>query len=92
MAYETTKNEEYLRAIEIAYKEILDHHTFATGGYGPAECLFADEEGYLGDSIKASWDADKRHIHYRDFGNSIRQRDDRWGSCEVSCCNLRYLS
>ena len=31
MAYETTKNEEYLRAIEIAYKEILDHHTFATG-------------------------------------------------------------
>ena len=53
MAYETTKNEEYLHAIEIAYKEILDHHTFATGGYGPAECLFADEEGYLGDSIKA---------------------------------------
>lgn len=97
MAYETTKNEEYLRAIEIAYKEILDHHTFATGGYGPAECLFADEEGYLGDSIKASWDADKRHIHYRDFGNSIRQRDDRWGSCEVSCCSwavfklTRYL-
>lgn len=97
MAYETTKNEEYLHAIEIAYKVILDHHTFATGGYGPAECLFADEEGYLGDSIKASWDADKRHIHYRDFGNSIRQRDDRWGSCEVSCCSwavfklTRYL-
>lgn len=96
-AYEATGDIAYLEAIETAYEEILAHHCFATGGYGPAECLFPEEEGYLGDSIRASWDEKKRHVHYRDFGNAIRHRDDRWGSCEVSCCSwavfklTRYL-
>ncbi|MDD6615541.1 MAG: glycoside hydrolase family 127 protein [Lachnospiraceae bacterium] len=87
MAYKVTGDEKYLRAIETAYEEILHHDTFATGGYGPAECLFPDEEGLLGDSLKAGWDQDKCHMQYRDFGDSIRHRDDMWGSCEVSCCS-----
>lgn len=87
MAYLATKQESYLTAIQNAYEEILHHHTFATGGYGPAECLFPEEEGYLGDSLKANWDEDKRHATYRNFGDSIRARDDQWGSCEVSCCS-----
>ena len=86
-AYQVTKDERYLSAMENAYEEVLAHHTFATGGYGPAECLFPDEEGYLGDSLKANWDEDKRHATYRNFGDSIRTRDDKWGSCEVSCCS-----
>lgn len=87
MAYLVTKEEKYLTAMKNGYDEILQNHTFATGGYGPAECLFAEEEGYLGDSLKANWDADKIHFSYRDFGDSIRTRDDKWGSCEVSCCS-----
>lgn len=87
MAYLATGEEGYLTAIKNAYEEILQHHTFATGGYGPAECLFPEEEGYLGDSLKANWDEDKRHETYRNFGDSIRDRDDQWGSCEVSCCS-----
>lgn len=86
-AYQVTGDDRYLSAMEIAYEEVLAHHTFATGGYGPAECLFPDEEGYLGDSLKANWDEDKRHESYRNFGDSIRARDDKWGSCEVSCCS-----
>lgn len=86
-AYLVTKEERYLSAMKIAYEEVLSHHTFATGGYGPAECLFPDEEGYLGDSLKANWDEDKLHETYRNFGDSIRARDDKWGSCEVSCCS-----
>ena len=86
MAYQVTGEERYLEAIKIAYEEILAHYTFATGGYGPAECLFPEEEGFLGDSLKAGWDQDKRHMQYRDFGDEIRHRDDKWGSCEVSCC------
>ncbi|MDE6389552.1 MAG: glycoside hydrolase family 127 protein [Lachnospiraceae bacterium] len=86
-AYLVTGEERYLSAMEIAYEEVLAHHTFATGGYGPAECLFPDEEGYLGDSLKANWDEDKLHETYRNFGDSIRARDDKWGSCEVSCCS-----
>ncbi|MCM1156076.1 MAG: glycoside hydrolase family 127 protein [Roseburia sp.] len=86
-AYMVTGDEKYLSAMEIAYEEVLAHHTFATGGYGPAECLFPDEEGYLGDSLKANWDDDKLHETYRNFGDSICTRDDKWGSCEVSCCS-----
>lgn len=87
MAYRITGEEKYLEAIKIAYEEILQNHTFATGGYGPAECLFPTEEGYLGDSLKANWDPDKRHQTYVNFGNSVVTRDDKWGSCEVSCCS-----
>lgn len=86
-AYLATGDESYLSAMKIAYEEVLTHHTFATGGYGPAECLFPDEAGYLGDSLKANWDEDKLHETYRNFGDSIHARDDKWGSCEVSCCS-----
>ena len=85
MAYLVTEDKKYLEAIEIAYEEILQNYTFATGGYGPAECLFPDEEGFLGYSLKANWD-EKAYETYRNFGDSIRARDDKWGSCEVSCC------
>ncbi|MDO4293577.1 MAG: glycoside hydrolase family 127 protein [Eubacteriales bacterium] len=87
MAWQVTGEQRYLEAMRIAYDEILQNHTFATGGYGPAETLFPDEEGYLGDSLKAAWDTDKRHETYVNFGNSVRGRDDKWGSCEVSCCS-----
>jgi len=86
-AYMLTKDKKYLDVIEIAYHEILEHHTFATGGYGPAECLFADEESYLGDSIKANWDTDKQHKTYRNFADTMVDRDDQWGSSEISCCS-----
>lgn len=84
--YEATGDEKYLTVLKNGYEEILTHHSFATGGYGPAECLFAEEEGYLGDSLKANWDRDRIHKEYRNFGDSIVTRDDAWGSCEVSCC------
>ncbi|RKI82276.1 hypothetical protein D7V90_11680 [bacterium 1xD42-87] len=86
-AFQATGDERYLSAMKTAYDEVLSHHTFATGGYGPAECLFPNEDGYLGDSLKANWDQDKIHETYRNFGDSIRARDDKWGSCEVSCCS-----
>lgn len=84
--YEDTGDEKYLTAMKNGYDEILEHHSFATGGYGPAECLFPDAEGYLGDSLKANWDRDRIHKEYRNFGDTIVTRDDAWGSCEVSCC------
>lgn len=87
MAYLATKNDKYLKAVQNGYEEIFTNHTFATGGYGPAECLFPSEKGYLGDSLKANWDKDKQNKHYLNFGNSIVERDDKWGSCEVSCCS-----
>ncbi len=87
MAYKATKDKKYLQAARIAYEEILKHHTFATGGYGPAETLFAEEKGYLGDSLKANWDGDRLHKTYRNFADQTCTRDDRWGSCEVSCCS-----
>ena len=40
MAYEVTGKKYYLDAIENGYTEITERHTYATGGYGPAECLF----------------------------------------------------
>ena len=86
-AWLETGEEQYLTAIKNAYEEILAHHSFATGGYGPAECLFAQEEGYLGDSLRANWDKEKLHPQYRDFSGNMRTRDDMWGSCEVSCCS-----
>ncbi|MDO3409095.1 glycoside hydrolase family 127 protein [Saccharibacillus sp. CPCC 101409] len=85
-AYEATGDERYLNAMKIAYDEITAKHTFATGGYGPAECLFADAEGYLGDSLKSTWDASRSSLTYTNFTGNEVTRDDTWGSCEVSCC------
>lgn len=85
--YMVSNDEYYLNAAITAYNEITTNHTFATGGYGPAECLFADEDGYLGDSLKANWDLDKINKTYHNFAGGVVDRDDQWGSCEVSCCS-----
>ncbi len=85
-AYEVTRDERYLSAMKIAYDEITTHHIFATGGYGPAECLFTEKEGYLGDSLKSTWDSTLTSLTYTNFGGSEVTRNDTWGSCEVSCC------
>lgn len=85
-AYEATGDRKYLTAVKNGYEEILAHHTFATGGYGPAECLFPEEKGYLGDSLKPNWDKGRLYREYRNFGDAMVTRDDTWGSCEVSCC------
>ncbi|MEJ8304142.1 beta-L-arabinofuranosidase domain-containing protein [Saccharibacillus sacchari] len=85
-AYEATGDERYLNAMKIAYELITTRHIFATGGYGPAECLFTDAEGYLGDSLKSTWDASRASLTYTNFTGNEVTRDDTWGSCEVSCC------
>lgn len=84
--YEVTEDCYYLEVMEKAYKELTKHHIFATGGYGPAECLFTEQEGYLGDSLKSSWDKSRKASVYRNFAGEYVGRNDTWGSCEVSCC------
>lgn len=86
MAYEVTGEQKYLDAIENGYEYITKHQTYATGGYGPAECLFAEEDGFLGDMLKDSWDATRSWDLYHNFGDGMVARNDNWGSCEVSCC------
>lgn len=56
MAYLATGDKKYLDAAENGYALVTEKHTYATGGYGPAECLFADEKGFLGEMLKDSWD------------------------------------
>lgn len=85
-AYESSGDNRYLSAIKIAYNEITKNHIFATGGYGPAECIFTDREGYLGDSLKSTWDETLCDPMYTNFAGSKVTRNDSWGNCEVSCC------
>jgi DUF1680 family protein len=84
-AYQATGETKYFLAMENAYHELLANHTFATGGYGPAECLYADADGYLGNSLMDNWDRDCQ-ITYTSFWGGKTARSDVWGSCEVSCC------
>jgi DUF1680 family protein len=84
-AYQATADRKYLDVMEIAYDELLLNHTFATGGYGPAECLYAEVDGYLGNSLMDTWDRGCQ-IDYTNFGGGRVARSDVWGSCEVSCC------
>ena len=86
MAYLATGDKKYLDAAENGYALVTEKHTYATGGYGPAECLFADEKGFLGEMLKDSWDSTKNGAVYRNFGGGMVPRNDNWGSCEVSCC------
>lgn len=86
MAYLATGDKKYLDAAENGYALVTEKHTYATGGYGPAECLFADEKGFLGEMLKDSWDPTKNGAVYRNFGGGMVPRNDNWGSCEVSCC------
>jgi uncharacterized protein len=86
-AYIVTEDEKYLAVIEKAYREILAHHTYATGGYGPAETLFGEGDGFLGDMLKSNWDfPGGKGITYTNFAGGTVARSDTWGSCEVSCC------
>lgn len=72
------------------YELITGKHTYATGGYGPAEMLFGENPGYLGDQLLSTWDNHFKNgegIVYRNFGGGMVARSDAWGSCEVSCCS-----
>ena len=88
-AYVVTGDRHYLEVIENAYTGILAHHTYITGGYGPAETLFGESEGYLGDALLSTWDNQlvrQNAVVYRNFADMRVARSDAWGSCEVSCC------
>lgn len=86
-AYAHSGDKKYLEAVINGYDEVTKNHTFATGGYGPGECLFADETGYLGDSLKPNGDPGRISKEYRSFSGNMQSRSDAWGSCEVSCCS-----
>jgi Uncharacterized protein conserved in bacteria len=95
--YEATGDARYLEAAEAGYELVLARHSFATGGYGPAETLFAEKPGYLGDSLKSPFAIGAKAASYRNFSGAEVVRDDTWGSCEVPCCSwavfklTRYL-
>jgi DUF1680 family protein len=84
-AYITTKDKKYLKTIEEAYNQITSDQIFVTGGYGPAESMFVNKKGYLGESILPAWER-VDEASYTHFAGKKTIRDDRWGSCEVSCC------
>lgn len=84
-AFVLSGDEKYMDSLRIAYDELWANHTYATGGYGPAECLYSDVEGYLGNSLMDTWDQGCQ-IEYTNFAGSTVSRSDVWGSCEVSCC------
>ena len=89
-AYIVTEDPRYLTVIEKGYREITEHHTFATGGYGPGEMLFGEDRGYLGNSILPTWDRELTEtgkLVWRSFHGGLSTRSDSWGSCEVSCCS-----
>ena len=89
-AYIVTEDPHYLEVIEKGYQEITEHHTYATGGYGPGEMLFGDDPGYLGNAILPTWDRELTttgKLVYQSFHGGNATRSDSWGSCEVSCCS-----
>jgi uncharacterized protein len=86
-AYMVTEDARYLDVIQKAYREIVAHHTYITGGYGPAEMLFGENDGYMGDMLKNTWELERENgAAYRSFWGGMVARSDAWGSCEVSCC------
>ncbi|MCE5343914.1 MAG: glycoside hydrolase family 127 protein [Eubacteriales bacterium] len=87
-AYIVSGDEKYLRFLEKAYDIITSRHTYATGGYGPAEMLFGNRPGYMGDMLKTTWDFGHDAIGalYDNFCGNRVSRSDAWGSCEISCC------
>lgn len=84
-AYKIKQDKRYLEIIKNGYDEIVYNHTFATGGYGPAESIFVDKEGYLGDSLKSPWDETLDNPMYTNFSGRKVTRSDTFGSFEVSC-------
>lgn len=81
--YLATGEERDLAIMKTAYADILSHHTYATGGYGPQEDLFG-KPGYLGDALLSAWDKDLSEA-------LIRSRHDPEGNCEASCCAWAVL-
>jgi DUF1680 family protein len=47
MAFAVTGERKYFDTIDKGYRVLQDHHTFATGGYGPKESFYPDE-GWMG--------------------------------------------
>lgn len=89
-AYMVTGDPHYLQVITRAYEGLLARHTYATGGFGPAETLFGEDEGYLGNALLSTWDSsfpNGEGIVYRNFAGGRVARSDAWGNCEVSCCS-----
>ena len=87
--YMVTGDAHYLDVIREAYRILMQKHTYATGGYGPAETLFGEDSGYLGNALLSTWDRafhDGEGIVYTNFARGRVARSDAWGSCEVSCC------
>lgn len=88
--YIVTGDEHYLDVIRQGYESITARHTYATGGYGPAEMLWGEDPGYLGNALISTWDnyyQDGKGIVYKNFAGGQVARSDAWGSCEVSCCS-----
>ncbi len=89
-AYMVSKDKHFLDVITGGYEAITAGHLYATGGYGPAETLFGENPGYLGDALLSTWDNTFRNgkgIVYTNFAGGRVARSDAWGSCEVSCCS-----
>ncbi len=89
-AYIVTEDPHYLRVIEKGYEELTTRHIYCTGGYGPGETLFGEDEGYLGNAVLPTWDRELTEtgkLVYRNFVGKPATRSDAWGSCEVSCCS-----
>lgn len=84
-AYNVKHDKRYLEIIKNGYDLLTTYHIFATGGYGPAECLFFDKEGYLGDSLKSPFDETLEEPTYIHISGRKVARSDTWGSFEVSC-------
>jgi len=87
-AYEVTGEEKYLDVMKIAYDEMLAHHTYATGGYGPGENLFIDMDDYMSYTVRAPrseiWGGEP--LTFINFGGKPIAKSDVWGNCEISCC------
>lgn len=75
-----------LETLKSAYDEILAHHTYVTGGYGPGENIFTDRDDYLGLMLMCPWDLGGEDPTFLNFAGERVARSDAWGSCEVSCC------
>jgi hypothetical protein len=84
--YEVTGEQTDLDILQYGYEELLQHHTYATGGYGPGENLFMDRDGYLGFMLMSPWDLSGEDPTFTNFAGERVARSDAWGSCEVSCC------
>ncbi|NLN47359.1 MAG: hypothetical protein GX153_12470 [Clostridiaceae bacterium] len=89
-AYLVKRDNRYLDIMKGAYDELMAHHTYATGGYGPSETLFVDNPGYLGNSLESLFVSEHEknieELMFHAFDGTKKIRDDAMAQCEVSCC------